>query len=112
MELIRREKKITFKANTRKLYPSKSYRSHIKNRYDLSVIDYELMFNNQAGCCVICQSKLSIYGTNTHIDHNHSTGEVRGLLCRDCNQGIGLLKENILILENAIEYLKGDFSER
>lgn len=40
------------------------------------------------------------------VDHNHTTGKIRGLLCQNCNRGIGLLCENVIYLENAIRYLK------
>lgn len=43
---------------------------------------------------------------NLHVDHDHNTKEVRGILCRQCNQGIGLFAEDTVRLENAIAYLK------
>jgi len=43
---------------------------------------------------------------NIHVDHNHTTGIVRGILCSKCNQGIGLFMENKNILKSAIEYLE------
>ena len=41
------------------------------------------------------------------IDHNHVTGEIRGLLCNACNKGIGFLNDDIRLLKNAIKYLGG-----
>ncbi len=43
---------------------------------------------------------------NFSVDHNHNTGKVRGLLCNNCNAGIGLFQDSIKILEKALLYLK------
>lgn len=59
------------------------------------------MLEDQGGVCAICEG-----GVDFVVDHCHTSGEVRGILCRTCNQGIGLLKESIKSLENAIKYLK------
>lgn len=64
-------------------------------------VDAEKMLNQQQGKCAICKDILVKY----HIDHSHASGLVRGLLCSKCNQGIGLLRENITIFQNAIDYL-------
>jgi len=64
------------------------------------------MFEEQKGCCVICGRHQTEFKTRLAVDHNHKTGEVRGLLCRPCNAGIGLFNENLSRLENAINYLK------
>tara|TARA_B110000003_G_C16614464_1_gene520777 strand:+ start:124 stop:657 length:534 start_codon:yes stop_codon:yes gene_type:complete len=55
--------------------------------------------------CPICL-KISIVGiTKIVLDHNHSTGEIRGYLCESCNTGIGRFKDNVNILKNGIEWL-------
>ena len=71
------------------------------------------MLIEQNYCCAICDSKFKevIRKDNKKdsgycIDHKHLTGEVRALLCGNCNKAIGLLKESITNLENAINYLK------
>jgi len=55
----------------------------------------------QKGRCVICQEELPLC-----IDHDHETGKVRGLLCRLCNAGIGMLRESPEVLRRAIAYLE------
>lgn len=60
------------------------------------------MVKNQNGCCLLCNIKPK----KIVVDHCHKTGKVRGLLCNECNRAIGLLKENILTLKNAINYLE------
>lgn len=59
--------------------------------------------------CDICGNTISTkIKKGYHIDHNHVTGKVRGILCAHCNQGLGHFRDNILFLENAINYLKGE----
>lgn len=76
--------------------------------YGLSLKEYDLLLEQQEGKCAICgtddpkgQSKAGRF----YVDHNHTTGEVRGLLCNDCNTGIGLLKDNPEVLLKAALYL-------
>jgi hypothetical protein len=65
--------------------------------------EYGLLFDPTINAtCEICGVK-SDYLT---VDHNHSTGEIRGILCKKCNTGIGLFCENIESIKNAIKYLK------
>lgn len=52
--------------------------------------------------CAICKKEDKL-----HIDHNHTTGKVRGLLCKECNMAIGLLKDDITLMKSAIKYLSG-----
>lgn len=77
-------------------------------QYDMTLSDYDKMLEKQGGRCKICSTDTP-RGQSTagrfYVDHNHETGEVRGLLCNDCNTGIGLLKDSPLILSKAIEYL-------
>jgi hypothetical protein len=61
------------------------------------------MLKEQDGKCAICQCKPS---KTLHLDHNHSTGKVRALLCQLCNHAIGLLKEQPEVLKRAATYLE------
>ena len=74
-------------------------------KYGITEIEYSTMVIKQDGRCAICS--ISIEGRNCHLDHNHINGEIRGLLCDKCNQGIGCLRgdEGITLLINAINYL-------
>ena len=79
-------------------------------QYGLTPEDRQRMIADQHGKCAICQnpfdlSKGTFHGA-VHVDHNHSTGKVRGLLCSQCNFGVGNFKEKIKTLKNAIEYLR------
>lgn len=73
--------------------------------FELSVPQYNAMVSAQEGRCAICRR--SFQGTkNTHVDHNHSTGRVRALLCGNCNRGIGMFDDQPDILLAAIDYLQ------
>ena len=76
---------------------------NIQKLYGLTPDDFDFIFSNQAGACAICQEPfISI----PHIDHDHKTGVVRGLLCRSCNLGIGSLKDDPERCRRASVYLK------
>lgn len=74
----------------------------------ITVDDYERMFADQHGVCAICeQPELT---RRLSVDHNHESGAVRGLLCHRCNVAIGLFKENVEVMVNAIGYLTAQIS--
>ena len=112
--LIREKSKAWKKANPEKVKKSqkewhlknkeKSRNSALKKRYNISIEDYNQMFVDQNGVCAICKGKC-VTGRNLSVDHNHETGKVRGLLCLDCNAGLGHFKDNKSILLEAIKYL-------
>lgn len=82
----------------------------LKKHYGLNIEDYNLMLELQDNRCAICnmeETAISRYGTPKRltVDHCHETGKIRGLLCDNCNRGIGHLKESIRVLEKAIIYL-------
>jgi hypothetical protein len=74
--------------------------------YGLTVLDYDRMFRNQAGCCAICKKHVSQQKRRLSVDHNHVTGKVRALLCDNCNGGIGKLMDDPDLVLKAYEYLK------
>ena len=91
--------------------PHRTRRYNLKSRFNISVDDYNKMFLKQRGVCKICSNPETDKDSNGKlkwlvVDHNHKTGDVRGLLCSACNKGIGLLGDSTKVLENAIRYLK------
>jgi hypothetical protein len=78
----------------------------LKLRYNITPEDYKELFDIQEGKCAICGTHQNDLKQNLCVDHNHKTGAIRGLLCGKCNRGIGNLNDNIITLENAINYLK------
>lgn len=75
------------------------------HRRGITKSQYALMLEAQSGLCAICFCQPQ-FSQSLVIDHNHQTGEVRGLLCRNCNRGLGLLGDSIITLENSLNYLK------
>lgn len=75
-------------------------------KYGLTLEDYDKLFKEQNGCCAICETHQSELKHSLSVDHNHETNKIRGLLCNNCNRSIGLLKDDIEVLEKAIVYLK------
>lgn len=83
------------------------WRHQLIAKYGITHEQYEKMLFHQNGLCAICGSKQSHRGSDhLFVDHCHKTGKVRALLCHGCNAGIGQLREDPQILENAILYLK------
>jgi nitrate/TMAO reductase-like tetraheme cytochrome c subunit len=85
--------------------PIKSRAKNLKNRFGLSLEDYDQMLESQNGQCKICGTDTPGNKGRFVVDHNHVTGEVRGLLCWSCNVGIGHLQDNPSILLSAFNYL-------
>lgn len=79
------------------------------SKYGITKHQYDQMLLVQGSRCAICRTEFSGDGGSKRaacIDHCHTTGEVRALLCKNCNSGIGLLNEDVVVLANAIKYLE------
>lgn len=78
----------------------------LQNRYGITIEQYEELLDVQGGVCAICK-QLCASGKDLAVDHDHDTGVVRGLLCMNCNIGIGhlatqdRLMQALIYLENA-----------
>jgi hypothetical protein len=75
-------------------------------RYGLTQDDYDQLKESQDGKCAICGALEGRTGVSLYIDHDHGTGEIRGLLCGNCNTGIGMLGDTLERLEAAAAYLR------
>lgn len=82
-------------------YPERRRRI-LKSRYGITPEQFQELYDKQLGKCAICQQT---YHSTLHIDHDHSNGQIRGLLCNNCNRGIGHFKDSTELLENASKYL-------
>lgn len=88
-----------------------TYRDSVyRRKFGITIADYDRILVEQEGCCDIC-------GTDTpqghgaknkrfSVDHNHSTGKARGLLCHHCNIALGSFKDNIESMAKAIDYIR------
>ena len=80
----------------------------LKRKFNLSLEEYQVLLERQNGVCGICKNKCT---RELAVDHCHITGRVRGLLCNNCNRGIGHLRDSIDVLSAAITYLKGNVDD-
>lgn len=80
----------------------------LRIRYGLTTAGYAAMLADQGGCCAICGAAPD--GNTRYaklgVDHDHATGKVRGLLCDQCNRGIGAFKDDPTRLRAAAQYLE------
>lgn len=101
------------KANPNRKKPSSEAirNGHYKYKYGITLDEYNRLLTQQGGVCAICQESETSVKKNGEIaslciDHCHTTGKVRGLLCRMCNSALGKFKESLVILDRAKSYLK------
>lgn len=80
-------------------------RWQLNKKYGITPEELEGMKESQDYKCAICEKEDKDCHNGLHIDHNHSTNKIRGLLCRDCNVAIGFLNEDTKLLLKAIEYI-------
>lgn len=78
----------------------------LKTKYGITLEDYNIMLFEQDGCCTICNTHHTEFTKGLAVDHCHTTGKVRGLLCVQCNLALGNFKDDITLMKKAIKYLK------
>lgn len=78
----------------------------LKKAYGITIEQYDAMVAAQNGMCPICLGPLAGSVRRAHVDHCHVTGKVRGILCSNCNSGIGKLQESPAIFNRAATYLE------
>jgi hypothetical protein len=71
-------------------HPQYTMERYLKLYYGITLIQYNEIFNSQNGCCKICGTHQSELKKALFVDHDHKTGKIRGLLCHQCNIGIGI----------------------
>lgn len=102
------EKAKTTRKRWRKNNPEKMRSNHLKREYNISLEGYNKILQDQENKCAICNIHKDDLGggrVNLDVDHCHETGKIRGLLCPNCNKALGLLKDNINIVQKMTEYL-------
>lgn len=104
---LQRDRRANNPAHTRNIVR----KSHFKTKYGLSLEDREAMRVSQNNKCLLCESDFPILQNPKRsqipcVDHSHTTGKVRGLLCSGCNFGLGQFKDSVERLQKAISYLQ------
>ena len=84
--------------------------ARVLGRYGLTPEQYDQMLEEQGGVCLLCRRPETVRGNNGRVkrlavDHCHTTGKVRGLLCNNRNRAIGLLGDDPAVISRAAEYL-------
>lgn len=74
----------------------------LKHVYGITKVAYEGLLMSQGGHCAICPKIERLC-----VDHDHRTGDIRGILCEDCNLGLGRFKDDPELLKKGVEYLCG-----
>lgn len=98
---LRNKDKFRQVARERRSSNKREFRSRrLMEEYGITADDYDRMYSEQGGLCLICGKSEKLF-----VDHSHITGKVRSLLCSKCNSLIGFCRENTPTLESAIEYL-------
>lgn len=79
---------------------------NLKKKYDITLDIYNEMLKKQNSCCKLC--RISIEKSPKKIlcvDHDHKTGQIRGLLCHNCNRALGLMKDSSVVLRSGADYI-------
>jgi hypothetical protein len=80
--------------------------SKLREKYDLEPEEFDAMLTGQRGGCAICGATEAGGRGAFHVDHDHATGKVRGLLCHHCNVGIGSLRDSPETMRAAAAYVE------
>ena len=112
------EKEVHYKGKCKKCYDAEIYLkhkahhkklnriAHLRRTFNLTEEEYDHMFKQQTGLCLICDRTSP--QENLMIDHDHTTGKIRGLLCRRCNLLLGYAGDSPDILQRAERYLRSN----
>jgi hypothetical protein len=77
------------------------------NRYGVTQEQFEAMLADQEGRCAICRADAPRgYGRGWCVDHDHATGQIRGVLCGNCNSGLGMFNDDPTVIAAAVLYLQ------
>lgn len=102
----RQNERVMANAAYYKLHPEKLHERALKHNYGITLKDYHNMLEQQNGRCAICDiPSIETRQKKLHVDHDHASDKVRGLLCEHCNRMLGLAKERPHVLEAAAQYL-------
>jgi hypothetical protein len=86
--------------------PERTRNNDLKRNYGITLDEHTQMYENQNGVCAICKGVGDGKWKKLCVDHDHETGKVRQLLCRNCNMVLGQVRDNVNLLEEMIKYLQ------
>ena len=104
-----REATRRWRANNPEKFRLAQRRSNYRLKWGMELEEIEAMIEAQGGVCPICKLELVLGGkAGAHVDHDHDVGHIRGILCANCNTGLGKFKDSPEFLRAAADYLDGD----
>lgn len=113
-----REREEVYRSNQRKRLrkkysESETFRNQIRQqsfqrRYGISLEEYNSLLSEQGSKCKICKAHETQLKRKLAVDHSHTTGRVRGLLCSECNLMLGKFNDDVVLLKTASKYLRSD----
>lgn len=106
---VKRAQRTQYARKHRAKFATRYEDQRLQRTYGISLADYQRLLNEQDGCCAICRSafgKSNRGSKRLHVDHDHATGQPRGLLCGACNRGIGQLGDDVERVAAALRYLQ------
>ncbi len=83
---------------------AKQRAGHLKRKYGITIEQYDALLSEQGGACAICGRKPRP-DISLHLDHDHQTGQVRGILCFRCNNALGDFDDDASLLQQAVAYV-------
>jgi hypothetical protein len=86
-------------------FPEKRRAIQLKNKFNLTIKEWDDLFDKQKGVCAICAHPEQ-NGKRLSIDHCHTSGRIRGLVCNRCNSGLGRFDDDSKLMRRAVEYLE------
>lgn len=110
-DTMNKDKLAEYQRKARKKDPERFKSYDLKSDFGITIVEYNDMFKKQRGLCLICDQPEKIKHQSGRpkalaVDHCHTTGKVRGLLCWVCNTGIGKLQDNPKLLRKAADYIE------
>jgi hypothetical protein len=87
--------------------PEQNRDRKLRRNYGITAAEYDALLAEQGGGCAICgrTENPGRFRQSLPVDHDHETGAIRGILCIDCNRGIGMFRDDLRLLRRAVEYL-------
>jgi hypothetical protein len=102
---LAKKKRAAWTPERKKRDRDRAYNNSLQKQYGITVVDFDRMFDNQQGKCAICETEKPRGRGGFHVDHCHTSGKVRALLCAGCNMMLGLAKDTPEVMKAAMQYL-------
>jgi len=105
-ECNRKQKQALWASLPKEERQKRNEKIRLKYQYGITPEDYQQKVKEQDGKCYICGNEANYNGKPLYVDHCHSSGKVRKLLCQHCNSGLGMFRDNPELLIKAADYVK------